>query len=96
MAGSSPVAQYTYDAFGQRVMKMGAVSGTTFYQYDPSCHLLEETDGQGNAGGLHLSADCLDTAPTVDAKARRNPKSGCWRSHGRVRLAAGRGMASDM
>jgi RHS repeat-associated protein len=49
MAGSNPVAQYTYDAFGQRVMKVGAVSGTTFYQYDPSGHLLEETDGQGNA-----------------------------------------------
>jgi RHS repeat-associated protein len=48
MAGSSPVAQYTYDAFGQRLEKVGAVSGTTFYQYDLGGRLLEESDGQGN------------------------------------------------
>ena len=66
MAGSSPVAQYTYDAFGQRVMKVGAVSGTTFYQYDPSGHLLEETDGQECSGGLHLSR----RATGRDARAR--------------------------
>ena len=49
MAGTNPVAQYTYDAFGQRLLKVGMVSGTTLYQYDLSGHLLEETDGQGNA-----------------------------------------------
>jgi RHS repeat-associated protein len=49
MAGSSLAAQYTYDGFGQRLVKVGAVTGTTLYQYDQSGHLLEETDGQGNA-----------------------------------------------
>ena len=48
MAGSSLAAQYTYDAFGQRLVKVGAVTGTTLYQYDQSSHLVEETDGQGN------------------------------------------------
>ena len=46
MAGSNPAAQYTYDAFGQRLVKTG--SSTTLFQYDPDGHLLEEIDGQGN------------------------------------------------
>jgi RHS repeat-associated protein len=48
MAGSSLAAQYTYDAFGQRLVRVGAVTATTLYQYDRGGHLLEETDGQGN------------------------------------------------
>jgi RHS repeat-associated protein len=44
-----PLTQYTYDAHGQRVIKVGSSTGTTIYQYDRSGHLLEETDGQGNA-----------------------------------------------
>ena len=47
-AGGNPVAQYTYDGFGQRLVKVGAVTGTTLYQYDRAGHLLEETDDQGS------------------------------------------------
>ncbi len=60
--GSSPVAQYTYDAFGQRLMKVGAVSGTTLYQYDPPGHLLEETDGQGNSQVDYIYLGALPVA----------------------------------
>ncbi len=48
MAGSNLAAQYTYDAFGQRLSRVGAVTATTLYQYDRNGHLIEETDGQGN------------------------------------------------
>lgn len=48
-AGTNPVAQYTYDAFGHRAMKVGAVSATTLFTYDGGGRLLEETDDQGNA-----------------------------------------------
>jgi RHS repeat-associated protein len=47
-AGTQPLTQYAYDAFGHRVEKIGSATGTTFYQYDASGRLLEETDGQGN------------------------------------------------
>jgi RHS repeat-associated protein len=47
-AGAQPLTQYTYDAFGHRIEKVGSVTATTLYQYDPSGRLLEETDGQGN------------------------------------------------
>lgn len=46
-AGSKQIAGYTYDAFGQRLAKSSA--SATLYQYDLAGHLLEETDGQGNA-----------------------------------------------
>ena len=57
-SASGPLAQYTYDAFGQRVAKLGAVTGTTLYQYDQGGRLLEETDGQGNslAGYIYFGA----------------------------------------
>src|SRR2546430_1859169 len=42
MAGSNPAAQYTYDAFGHRLVK--TASSTTLYQYDQEGCLLEETD----------------------------------------------------
>jgi RHS repeat-associated protein len=41
--------QYTYDGFGHRLMKVGTLSATTRSQYDQSGHLLEQTDGSGNA-----------------------------------------------
>src|SRR5262249_1993126 len=44
-----PLAQYTYDAFGQRLVRAGAITSTTLYQYDLNRRLLEETDGQGTA-----------------------------------------------
>ena len=47
-AGTQPFTQYTYDAFGHRIVKVGLVTATTLYQYDASGRLLEETDGQGN------------------------------------------------
>jgi RHS repeat-associated protein len=46
--GSQLLAQYAYDGFGQRLVRMGAATGTTLYQYGQG-NLLEETDGQGNA-----------------------------------------------
>jgi RHS repeat-associated protein len=48
-AGSSagPLAQYTYDAFGHRIIKVGSLAATTVYQYDLAGHLLEEIGGSG-------------------------------------------------
>jgi RHS repeat-associated protein len=43
------LTQYTYDGFGHRLVKVGSVTATTIYQYDHAGHLIEETDGQGNA-----------------------------------------------
>ena len=62
MAGSNLAAQYTYDAFGQRLVKVGAVTGTTLYQYDQGSHLLEETDGQGNPLADYIYVDDLPVA----------------------------------
>jgi RHS repeat-associated protein/uncharacterized repeat protein (TIGR01451 family) len=39
------IAQYTYDAFGRRLIKMSSTAG--MYQYDMGGHLLEEADNQG-------------------------------------------------
>jgi RHS repeat-associated protein len=47
-SGSQLLAQYTYDAFGRRLIRTGSTTGTTLYQYGLG-DLLEETDGQGNA-----------------------------------------------
>jgi RHS repeat-associated protein len=44
--GTNQVAGYSYDAFGHRLGRSGAIAG--LYQYDTAGHLLEETDGQGN------------------------------------------------
>ena len=46
-AGGGNLLQYTYDAFGQRVVKLS--SATTLFQYDQSGHLLEQADGTGSA-----------------------------------------------
>jgi len=48
-AGGNTVAQYSYDAFGQRLVKAEpATSTTTLYQYDQRGRLLEESNNQGN------------------------------------------------
>ena len=60
MAGSNAIAQYTYDAFGQRLAKVGA--SATLYQYDRKGHLLEETDGQGNGVVDYLYLDSMPVA----------------------------------
>ena len=44
----SEIYRYTYDAFGQRLVKTGAITGTRLFQYDQAGHLLEETDKQGD------------------------------------------------
>jgi RHS repeat-associated protein len=41
-------AKYTYDGFGHRLIRVGATTATTLYEYGHDGHLLEETDGQGN------------------------------------------------
>jgi len=46
-AGSQQLAGYSYDAFGHRLARTG--TSAALYQYDLSGHLIEETDGQGNA-----------------------------------------------
>lgn len=47
--GTKQITQYTYDAFGHRLVKLGSVTATTLFQYDQGGHLLEETDSQGGA-----------------------------------------------
>lgn len=47
-AGNQQVAQYTYDSYGQRIVKQGTAA-TTIYQYDQDHRLLEEANGQGVA-----------------------------------------------
>ena len=47
-AGATTLTQYTYDAFGQRSMKVGSLTATTLFQYDQVGHLLEEADNLGN------------------------------------------------
>ncbi len=49
MAGAQTLAQYTYDAFGQRVAKaQPGLATTTQYQFDQTGLLLEESNNQGN------------------------------------------------
>ena len=61
-AAGSPIAQYTYDAFGQRLAKVGAITATTLYQYDSSGRLLEETDDQGSPLADYIYLDTLPVA----------------------------------
>jgi RHS repeat-associated protein len=42
-AGTAQLTQYTYDAFGQRIVKLGSATATTLFQYDQGGHLLEQT-----------------------------------------------------
>lgn len=46
--GSQQLTQYSYDGFGQRLVKVGSVTGTTLYQYGAGGNLLEESNGQGS------------------------------------------------
>ena len=48
-AGAGMLAQYAYDAFGHRIVKIGSITATTLYQYDGTGHLLEENDGAGTS-----------------------------------------------
>ena len=58
-AGSNQ-ARYTYDGFGQRLIKAGAA--TTLYQYDRRRRLIEETDGEGHAQVDYIYLDDLPVA----------------------------------
>jgi RHS repeat-associated core domain len=60
--GTDPLAQYTYDGFGRRVVKVGAVTATTLYQYYRSGRLLEESDGGGNPQVDYVYLDGLPVA----------------------------------
>ncbi len=62
MAGGNTVAQYTYDAFGHRMVRVGAITGTTLFQYGLGSHLIEETDGQGNALADYVYLDGMPVA----------------------------------
>jgi YD repeat-containing protein len=46
--GTSQLTKYTYDGFGQRIVKVSSATATTLSQYDQSGHLLEQTDGTGS------------------------------------------------
>ncbi len=48
-SGGEPLASYTYDGFGQRLLKTVSSSYGNIYQYDQSGILLEETDASGAA-----------------------------------------------
>jgi RHS repeat-associated protein len=50
-AGSQQLTQYTYDAFGHRLVKVGSATSTTIYQYGWDGSLLEES---GSQGGTHV------------------------------------------
>jgi RHS repeat-associated protein len=52
LAGTTQVAAYTYDAFGQRLVK--TTSAATLFQYDLNGHLLEELNGSGVAQADYL------------------------------------------
>lgn len=54
--------QYTYDAFGRRVGRVGAITATTLYQYDVRNRLIEETDGQNNPAVDYIYLDSLPVA----------------------------------
>jgi RHS repeat-associated protein len=51
------LTQYTYDAFGQRIVKTGSVTSTTLYQYSPAGELIEEAGGQGSMIADYIYAD---------------------------------------
>lgn len=48
IAGGAQLIQYSYDAFDQRIVKIGAITAKNLYQYDQAGHLLETTDSQGH------------------------------------------------
>jgi RHS repeat-associated protein len=56
-AGTQQVTQYTYDAFGHRLTKLGNVTATTLFQYGRGGELLEETGAQGNVQADYIYLD---------------------------------------
>jgi len=69
-AGENQLGRYTYDAFGQRLVKVGAVTATTLYQYDGKGHLLEETDGEGNPHVDYIYLDALPVATLLPSSGQ--------------------------
>ncbi len=67
-AGSNQLTKYTYDAFGQRLVKVGSTTATTIYQYDGSRNLLEETDSQGNPQVDYIYLDGRPVATIQQSK----------------------------
>jgi RHS repeat-associated protein len=63
------LTEYSYDAFGHRLVKVGAVTATTIYQYSRGGQLLEEADGQG-----HPQVDYvyMDSRPIATIQASNN------------------------
>ena len=55
-AGTQQLAQYTYDAYGQRIAKQAAASAV-IYQYGQDHRLLEEANGQGAAQDDYIYLD---------------------------------------
>ncbi|HYL35196.1 MAG TPA: RHS repeat-associated core domain-containing protein [Bryobacteraceae bacterium] len=55
-------AQYTYDGFGHRLVRVGATTATTLYEYGRDGHLLEETDGQGSPLVDYIYLEALPVA----------------------------------
>jgi RHS repeat-associated protein len=56
-SGNEPLAQYTYDGFGQRLVKTLPPSSGALYQHDLNGYLLEETDAQGNPQADYIYLD---------------------------------------
>ena len=57
MSGSDALAQYTYDAFGQRLVKALTGGAGAIYQNDREGRLLEETDAHGVAQADYIYLD---------------------------------------
>lgn len=55
-SGTQVLAQYTYDAFGQRIMQQTS-TGALIYQYDQDRALLEEANAQGAAQTDYIYLD---------------------------------------
>ena len=47
LSGGQQAMQYTYDAFGQRIVKVSPTLAMSLFQYDQAGHLLEVTNAQG-------------------------------------------------
>jgi RHS repeat-associated protein len=62
-AGSDPLASYTYDGFGQRLLKTVSSTYGNIYQYGQNGMLLEETDQSGAAQADYIY---LNGRPVAD------------------------------
>ena len=68
-AGSGALASYTYDGFGQRLIKTVSGSYGEIYQYGPNGMLLEETNASGVAQADYIY---LNGRPVAVLTARRS------------------------